>query len=45
MPKINEEIFLNCSREKAFIEISKTDFMKKIDPASYHSGEFHNSHY
>ncbi len=32
MPKINEEIILNCSREKAFNEISKVDFMKKIDP-------------
>jgi hypothetical protein len=32
MPKIIEEIILNCSREKAFSEISTIDFMKKIDP-------------
>lgn len=34
MPRISEEIILNCSREKAFNEISKADFMKEIDPAA-----------
>lgn len=32
MPKIYEEIILNCSRERAFNEISTVDFMKKLDP-------------
>ncbi len=31
MPKISEEIILNCSKEKAFAEFASLDFMKKID--------------
>ena len=31
MPKISEEIILNCSKEKAFNEMVTVDFMKKID--------------
>lgn len=32
MPKIYEEIVLNCPGEKVFAEISSVEFMKKLDP-------------
>lgn len=31
MPKIKKEIYLNCTPEEAFNEISKIDFVKKIN--------------
>lgn len=34
MPIIKEEIWLNCSPERAFNEISDLDFAKKINPNS-----------
>jgi hypothetical protein len=30
MPIIKEKVFLNCSPETAFTEISRIDFIKKI---------------
>ncbi|MCX5974547.1 MAG: hypothetical protein NTU59_07785, partial [Coprothermobacterota bacterium] len=32
MPKISEEILLDCTKETAFSEIVTVDFMKSIDP-------------
>ncbi len=37
MQRISEEIILSCPRETAFNEISKAEFMKKIDPADLNS--------
>ena len=32
MPKINEEVVLSCSREKAFADMTAVDFIKKSQP-------------
>lgn len=34
MPRISEEIILNCSGEKAFKEMGAADFIKNIDPVA-----------
>mgnify|MGYP000318428381 CR=1 FL=1 len=47
MPKIEEEIYLNCNPETAFLEISDMDFVKKINPNSGLESKvlFHNNRF